>query len=671
MQISPMDAQLAKKCVNTIKLLAAEGVQKANSGHPGMPMGAADITFVLWSQFLKYNPQVPNWPNRDRFVLSAGHGSMLLYTMLHLSGYDLSLDDLQNFRQWESKTPGHPEFGCAPGVETTTGPLGQGFATGVGMAIAEKMMQARFNSNEYKIYDHKIYAIVGDGDLMEGVSAEAASLAGHLNLGNLIYFYDDNHITIEGNTEIAFSENVAQRFQAYGWQTIAIDGHDHAAIARAIQQAQAETEKPSLILARTHIAHGSPNLHDSHHAHGAPLGEEEIKLFKASINWTENAPFHVPANVKDFFAGLAKQNIENYQNWLTLFQKWQKAEPEAARRWQEMVEKKLPVDLAQALVTAANPEAQATRQHSGNTIQKVAELLPGVVGGSADLAPSNNTPIKNSAYISAADFSGRNFHFGVREHGMGAIVNGLALYGGFIPYCATFLVFSDYMRGAIRLSALMKQQIIFVFTHDTIFLGEDGPTHQPIEHQAALQVIPNMTVLRPADGFETAAAWAFALKHSDGPTALILTRQKLPTIHSKENFDPALIEKGGFIISGAVQPNLVLVASGSEVHVALGAKEKLAALEKSIRVVSMPSLKLFRRQPLAYQKSVIPDGCPVVAIDAGAPDLWYAITGKNGLVLGIERFGASAPAKVLAEKFGFTPATVASAVTDWLNQGTV
>jgi transketolase len=665
----PMNENLAKKCVNTIKLLAVEGVQKANSGHPGMPMGAVDIAFVLWSRFLKFNPQSPAWPNRDRFVLSAGHGSMLLYTMLHLSGYDISLEDLKNFRQWGSKTPGHPEFGCAPGVETTTGPLGQGFATGVGMAIAEKMMQSRFNSDKFKLYDHKIYAIVGDGDLMEGVSSEAASLAGHLKLGNLIYFYDDNHITIEGTTEIAFSENVAQRFQAYGWQTLAIDGHDHEAIARAIGEAQAETEKPSLILARTHIAHGSPNLHDSHHAHGAPLGEEEIKLFKESIGWPEKTPFHVPAEVREFFAGLAEQNIENYKNWLALSQKWQQAEPAAARRWQEMLENKLPVDLAKELVAAASVDAQATRQHSGNTIQKVAELLPGVVGGSADLAPSNNTPIKNSAFISATDFSGRNFHFGVREHGMGAVVNGLALYGGFIPYCATFLVFSDYMRGAIRLSALMHQRVIFVFTHDSIFLGEDGPTHQPIEQQAALQVIPNMTVIRPADGLETAAAWAFGLKNAAGPTALILTRQKLPTIHSKEKFDPTQIEKGGFVISDVAHPELVLVASGSEVHVALGAKDLLAAQGKAVRVVSMPSLKLFRKQPQVYQKSVVPDGCPVVAIDAGVPDLWYAITGTDGLVLGIERFGASAPAKVLAEKFGFTPAAIAAEVTRWLNHG--
>lgn len=663
-----VNEKLAKLCVNTIKLLAAEGVQKANSGHPGMPMGTADIAFVLWSRFLKYNPHVPDWPNRDRFVLSAGHGSMLLYTMLYLSGYDISLDDLNNFRQWESKTPGHPEYGCAPGVETTTGPLGQGFAAGVGMALAEKMMQARFNSKAHQIYDHKIYAIVGDGDLMEGVSAEAASLAGHLKLGNLIYFYDDNHITIEGNTEIAFTENVAQRFQAYGWHTIAIDGHDHEAIAKAVTEARAETEKPSLIIARTHIANGSPNLHDSHKAHGAPLGDEEIELVKKTIDWPGDEPFYIPAEVKAFFAELSAVNIENFENWQAIVAEWQRAEPEAAQHWHEMLEKKRPADLSQQLTTAASTDLLATRAHSGNTIQKIAELLPGVVGGSADLAPSNNTPIKNSDFVSAADFSGRNFHFGVREHAMGAVTNGIALYGGFIPYCATFLVFSDYMRAAVRLSALMEQQVIFVFTHDSIFLGEDGPTHQPIEHLAALQVIPNMTVMRPADGIETAAAWAYGLKHSDGPTALILTRQKLPTLHAKETFDSALVEKGGFVLSDVETPELVLVASGSEVHVALGAKELLTKQGKAVRVVSMPSMKLFRQQPKAYQTSVIPVGARVVAIEAGAPDLWYAITGTDGLVLAIERFGASAPAKVLAEKFGFTAEAVAERVTDWLKE---
>lgn len=662
------DQKLVELCVNTIKLLAIEGVQKANSGHPGMPMGMADVAFVLWSQFLKFNPQVPTWLNRDRFVLSAGHGSMLLYSMLALTGYDLTLDDLKNFRQWESKTPGHPEFKCAPGVETTTGPLGQGFATGVGMAIAEKMMQARFNTPEHAIFDHKIFAIVSDGDLMEGVAAEAASLAGHLDLGNLIYIYDDNHITIEGNTALSFSENVDQRFQAYGWHTTTINGHDHPAIAAALKESIAETNRPSLIIARTHIAHGSPNFQDKAASHGAALGQAEIELIKQKMNWPVTESFHVPAEVTQFFNSVKDERLTDYQTWQEHFRAWSQNHPNLAKLLAEMQNKTLPEDLEPALMGVIDESAQATRAQSGKVIQKIAELLPGFCGGSADLAPSNNTLIKNARSISKADFSGRNLHFGIREHAMGAVLNGLALYDGcLLPYGGTFLVFSDYMRAAIRLAALMEQQVVYVFTHDSIFLGEDGPTHQSVEHYAALQLIPNLTVIRPADGAETAAAWIYALKNQTGPTALILSRQKLPPIHHPNHFDVGKVAHGGFILADSDKPDLILVASGSEVHLAMAAKNILEKEGHKIRVVSMPSLKLFKQQTQAYQQSVIPTtNCQVVAIEAGVTDLWPSVIGADNLVIGVDRFGASAPAEVLAEKFGFTAQHIANRVLEWL-----
>lgn len=660
------DRELTQLCVNTIKMLAIEGVQKAKSGHPGMPMGMADVAFVLWSQFLNFNPIQPDWPNRDRFLLSAGHGSMLLYSLLHLFGYDLPLEELKNFRQWESKTPGHPEYGLTPGVETSTGPLGQGFSNGVGMAIAQKMMEARFNSPGNEILDHKIFAIVSDGDLMEGVASEAASLAGHLKLGNIIYLYDNNHISIEGNTLLAFTEDVAKRFEAYGWQTIAIDGHDHEAIAKAIQSGIAETQKPTLILARTEIAKGSPTMEGSHEAHGAPLGDEEIARFKQKIGWPEEK-FHIPEKVKNYLSQLVESKQANYKTWTAKFRRWQQENPEKFDLWQKMHAKALPVGIEEAIMNAVGTDAAATRALSGKAIQKIAELVPSLCGGSADLAPSNNTYIKNATDINHNNFLGRNFHFGVREHAMGAILNGLALYGGFIPYGGTFMVFSDYMRPTIRLAALMGLQVVYIFTHDSIFVGEDGPTHQPVEHLAALQVIPNLTVFRPADNLETAAAWIFALKHRNGPTALCLTRQKVPVVHKRENFKPEDMARGCFIVENTPNPQIVLIGSGSELGVVIDAGKILKEKGYAVRIVSMPSLTLFKKQPIEYQNSIIPPtGAKLVAVEAGVSIIWANIVGKEGLVIGLDRFGSSAPYQILAEKFGFTGAQVAAKVIEWL-----
>lgn len=667
MELPNTNSEFIEKCVNTIRMLCVDSVQKANSGHPGMPMGMANIAFELWSKLMKYNPEHPEWPNRDRFVLSAGHGSTLLYSMLYLTGYDITLDDLKNFRQWDSKTPGHPEYNCVPGVETTTGPLGQGLANGVGMAIAQKMTAAKFNTSDMSLFDHHIYAIVSDGDIMEGVGSEAASLAGHLKLGNLIYFYDDNHITIEGDSKLAFTENVAQRFQAYGWQTIIIDGHDHQAIIDAIREAQQEKNKPSLILARTHIAYGSPNKQDSAASHGAPLGPEEVKLTKQALNWPLEPEFYVPEDVSEFFKVSVNENKKYYKKWQEDFNKWKTKYPQLAEEWKNMQNQLLPDDLEEKLIEAVPDGAGATRAHSGAVLQKAAEIIPSLVGGSADLAPSNKSIIKSSDSFEADSFDGRNFHFGVREHAMCSILNGIALYSSWIPYGATFLIFSDYARPAIRLAALMEKRVIYIFTHDSFFVGEDGPTHQPIEHIAALQIIPNVTLFRPADGLETAAAWAYALRHTSGPCALCLTRQTVPNIHSKETFDARVISRGAYVVDDTENPDLVLIASGSEVGMAVDAKKILVEKGYSVRVVSMPSVQLFEKQPEDVQRSIIPfNSANMVAVEAGVPDRWYRIVGRDGLVIGMERFGASAPAKVLGDKFGFTGEQIAAKILTWL-----
>ena len=511
--------KIGKLAADTLRILAAEGVQKANSGHPGMPMGMADCAFILWSEFLKFNPKDLEWVNRDRFVLSAGHGSMLLYSLLHLSGFDVTMEDLKSFRQWGSRTPGHPEYGHLPGVETTTGPLGQGFANGVGMAIAAKMHSARYNTSDFQLFgNHFIYGIVSDGDLMEGVASEAASLAGHLGLGNIVYIYDDNDITIDGSTNLAFSEDVAKRFDAYGWHTIKIDGHDHKQIANAIEMGKNEKEKPTLILAKTHIGFGSPNKQDTSGVHGSPLGEDELKATKENIGWPYDESFYIPNEVKDLFGKRIEFLKKEYDNWQQQFEKWKQDEPNLFKTFSTAYQKYIPDSFLQELVQELSEESGATRSLSGKAIQMIAEKMPGFVGGSADLAPSNNTYIKSESAISKSDFSGKNFHFGIREHAMGSIMNGMALYGGYIPYGGTFLVFSDYMRPAVRLAALMSIQTIYVYTHDSIFLGEDGPTHQPVEHLAALRTIPNLAVLRPADNKEVAASWMMALEKQTSGT---------------------------------------------------------------------------------------------------------------------------------------------------------
>jgi len=654
-----MFMKLDDLCVNTIRVLSAECVERANSGHPGMPMGAAPMAYVLWTKFLKHNPRHPDWFNRDRFVLSAGHGSMLLYSLLHLTGYDLPLSELFNFRQWESKTPGHPEYGLTPGVETTTGPLGQGFANGVGMAIAERYLAAAFNRPGYEIIDHFTYAIVSDGDLMEGISHEAASLAGHLGLGKLIYLYDDNHISIEGSTDLAFTETRTLRFEAYGWHVQQVeDGNDLDAIEKAIVSAQKETRKPSFIAVRTHIGYGSPNKQDKASAHGEPLGKEELKLTKQKLGWPLEPEFHVPDEALKVFRAALEQGKAEETRWTYLFDRYRKAFPDQAKTMDQWMKRELPEGWEADLPAfPADPKGTATRAASGNVLNALAKRIKNLVGGSADLAPSNQTLIKGEGDFQAEQFGGRNFRFGVREHGMGAILNGMALHGGLLPYGGTFLIFSDYMRPAIRLAALMQLQVIYVFTHDSIGLGEDGPTHQPVEQLAALRAIPNLTVLRPCDASETAEAWRFALNHRNGPVALVLTRQGVPVL-DRSVFAPAAgLQQGAYVLADLLKgnPDLLLIASGSEVHIAIEAAKTLGQKGIPCRIVSMPSRELFDKQPESYRQHVIaPEIKARIAIEAGRTQGWWRYVGEKGDVVGIEHFGASAPYKVLYEKFGVT-----------------
>jgi transketolase len=657
--------RLDQLCINTIRTLAMDAVQKANSGHPGMPMGAASMAYVLWTRFLKHNPINPHWPDRDRFVLSAGHGSMLLYSLLHLTGYDLPLEELQNFRQWGSRTAGHPEYGLTPGVETTTGPLGQGFANGVGMAIAERFLAEHFNRPGHTMVDHYTYAIVSDGDLMEGVASEAASLAGHLGLGKLIYLYDDNHISIEGSTDLAFTEDVERRFKAYGWHVQRVDdGNDLAAIAAAIEAAQAATERPSLLMIHTHIAYGSPGKQDTAAAHGAPLGEEEVQRTKENLGWPTEPPFYVPDEALTHFREAVERGRTWEAEWQARFESYAAEYPQLADEWQTATNGQLPVGWDADLpdfVPADGP--LATRQVSGQVLNAIAPYLPTLLGGSADLAPSNNTLLQQYGDIASDDFSGRNLHFGVREHAMGSISNGMALHGGLIPYTGTFLVFSDYMRPPIRLAAMMDLPVIFIFTHDSVWLGEDGPTHQPIEQLAALRAIPNLIVLRPADATETIEAWRVALTHRDGPVALALTRQKLPVLDRTELADAAKVARGAYVLADAedAQPDIILIATGSEVQLALEAREQLAEQDVKARVVSMPSWELFEQQPPTYRDQVLPPTVTArLAIEAGVSQGWRRYVGSTGEVIGLNRFGASAPYKTLMEKFGFTAENIVS-----------
>lgn len=650
-------------------MLAVDAVEKASSGHPGMPMGGADYAFTLWLRFLSFNPADPVWPNRDRFVLSAGHGAMLLYGLLHLFGYDLPLEELHKFRQWGSKTPGHPEYGHTPGVEVTTGPLGQGFGNAVGMALAGRMAAARFNDGRFRVIDHRVYAIVSDGDLMEGVSAEAASLAGHLGLGNLICIYDDNGITIEGETGLAFSEDVGGRFAAYGWHVRRIDGHDFGEIAAALAAARAEEGRPSLIIARTHIGQGSPGRHDTSAVHGAPLGADEAAATRKNLGWPEET-FHVPPDVRELCAARVQELHRDYTRWHKEFRAWRERNPELGRLWDAMWGRAVPGNIAKELMAAVADEAGATRALSGKVVQRIAELVPAFISGSADLEPSTNTGIKGGGSVHAGDFSGRNLHFGVREHAMAAVMNGMARHGCFLPCGSTFLVFSDYCRPSIRLTAMMGLQVVYVFTHDSVLLGEDGPTHQPVEQLSSLRLMVNLQVLRPADGVETALAWAMALEKRDGPTALILSRQKLPLVERAEKITPDQFGRGASLVrQGGTKPRGVLLASGSEVWLAADAAMLLEREGIALRVVSVPCLERFLAQPPEHRAALLPQGVPRIALEAGRGGLWWRLLGEGGLFIGVDTYGTSAPERVIADKYGFTPEQVAGRIRDFLANG--
>lgn len=657
---------LDQLAINTIRFLAVDAVERAKSGHPGAPMGMADAAYVVWTRFLRYQPQDPAWPDRDRFVLSAGHASMLLYALLHLSGYDLPIEELQRFRQLGSHTPGHPEHGLTPGVETTTGPLGQGFGNGIGMALAARMMAARFNREDFAPVSYRVFGIVSDGDLMEGVASEAASLAGHWGLGNLVYLYDDNHITIEGDTALAFGEDVGRRFEAYGWHVERADPYDHAVLTACLERAVAETARPSLVMTRSHIAYGSPHKQDSREAHGEPLGVEETAATKRALGWPLAPPFLVPDEVRGRFAVRAEELEPDYDAWQAGMRAWRGKHPDLARLWDAHVTKRVPADLFDALLAGAPRGAAATRAHGHAVLQRAAALVPALVGGSADLEPSTKTRIQDSPAIARGAFAGRNLHFGIREHGMGSILNGMALADGFIPYGASFLVFSDYARPAIRLSALMRQQVIWVFTHDSVFLGEDGPTHEPVEHLTALRAIPNLMVIRPADGLETAAAWALALERREGPTLLALSRQTLPALERAAGFDPGDLRRGGAVLAESSAGDAVtLIATGSEVGLAVAAATLLGARGIPARVVSMPAPQLFLEQEAAWRDRVLPPGGRRVSIEAGSTDYWWRFTGEAGLRIGIDRFGESAPLAPLQQFFGLTPEAVADRVALW------
>lgn len=641
--------------VNTIRALAMDGVQKANAGHPGMPMGMADVAHVLWSRYLKHSPANPHWPDRDRFILSAGHGSMLLYSLLHLYGYDMKMEDLMQFRQWESRTPGHPEANLSPGVETTTGPLGQGFANGVGMALAERMLAAHFNVAGEEIVNHYVYVICSDGDLMEGISHEAASLAGHLGLGRLIYLYDDNCITIEGETCLAFSEEVVKRFEGYDWHVQRIDGHDRKAIAAAIEAAHAVADRPSIIACRTHIAKGSPHMQDTAEAHGAPLGEEEVKLTKQALEYPTAPRFFVPEIVREQLAARAKALDAQAAVWQQRFASWRANHPDLASQWDARMSGALPEGLAGRLPKYEVGKSIATRNASGDVLQVLSAELPALAGGSADLHPSTKTLIKKETAVAKGAYAGRNMHFGIREHGMGGLLNGMALHGGFLPYGGTFFVFSDYMRPSVRVAAISKIPVVYVWSHDSIFVGEDGPTHEPVEQIAAFRAMPNMTLLRPADANETAVAWMMALERRTGPTALLLTRHNVPVL-DRPAFAPAeMLRKGGYVLFDAKDPEIILIGSGSEVSLAVGAAKLLTEEGRRVRVVNLGSWEVFEEQPQSYRDEVLPPAVTCrLAIEAACSFGWERYVGDRGEVFGLDRYGFSAPWKTIAEKLGFT-----------------
>ena len=662
---APARVSIEELAINTVRTLSMDAVQKADSGHPGTPMALAPLAYVLFTRHMKHDPADPAWLDRDRFVLSCGHASMLLYSALYLSGYDLTLDDLKQFRQWESRTPGHPEHGYTPGVETTTGPLGQGVGNAVGMAMAEAHLAAVFNREGHRIIDHHTYFICSDGDLMEGVSHEAASYAGHLKLGKLIGFYDDNRITIEGDTALTYSDDAGKRFEGYGWHVLHVaDINDLDELDRAIVAAKAEDERPTMVVVRSHIGYGSPNRVDTAKAHGEPLGEEEIKLAKKNLGWESEEPFHVPPQALKHWREAREKGSRAHDEWIARYQQFRTAHKDVAAELERRLKKELPADWDSVIpaFTADNGKV-ASRAASGVVINALSPRIPELIGGSADLAGSTNTIMKGAGDFEAESYEGRNLHYGIREHGMGSVMNGMALHGGIIPYGATFLIFSDYMRPAIRLAALMHQHAIYVFTHDSIGLGEDGPTHQPIEQLSALRCIPNLTIIRPADATETAEAWRTAIAHRDGPIALVLTRQKLGFIDRKKFGDAKGVSKGAYVLAEASKgaARVVLISSGSEVALILEARDQLEAAGIPTRAVSMASHELFAAQDSAYRNSVLPLDIPRVAVEAAHPMSWYRWVGTNGTVLGIERFGASAPYQRIYEELGLAVDKVVSA----------
>lgn len=653
--------------VNTLRFLSIDEVEKAKSGHPGFPLGTAPLMYTVWDRFMNYNPKDPNWFNRDRFILSPGHGSALYYAMLHLAGYDVSIEQLKNFRQWGSITPGHPEYGVTPGVDASTGPLGHGFAMGVGFAIAETMLAAKYNKPGFEVVNHYTYGLTSDGDQMEGVASEAASLAGTLGLGKLIYLYDDNHITIEGDTEIAFREDVGKRFEAYGWQVLRVaDSEDIDALENAIKEAKADTEHPSLIIVRTHIGYGSPKQ-DNASCHGEPLGAEGVAKTKEAADWPVGQSFYVPVTVRKHFDDKLAACAENQAAWEALLADYKVVYPELGKELEERIKGDVLVSRSDLEAVFNDIEGISTREAGGEVLQKLSMQLPQLVGGSADLGPSNKTVMKTCGYYSKDDRTGRNIHFGVREHAMGKALNGIALHGGFIPFGGTFLVFADFMRPAVRMAALMGLRSIFVFTHDSIAVGEDGPTHQPVEHAMSLRVIPNLCVIRPADALETAMAWQTACLNQHKPTALLLSRQKLPVLHKYAAVIHDNAGKGAYVLdAGQGEAKAVIIATGSEVHLALEAQAKLAEEGICVSVVSMPSWDMFEMQSEEYKKSVLPEGLPKVAVEAGVTLGWSRYTGSEDNVIGINKFGASAPGGTVMKEYGFTAENVAAKVKSLL-----
>ncbi|MCL1604800.1 transketolase [Phascolarctobacterium sp. ET69] len=653
--------------VNTLRFLSIDEVEKAKSGHPGFPLGTAPLMYTVWDRFMNYNPKDPNWFNRDRFILSPGHGSALYYAMLHLAGYDVSIEQLKNFRQWGSITPGHPEYGVTPGVDASTGPLGHGFAMGVGFAIAETMLAAKYNKPGFEVVNHYTYGLTSDGDQMEGVASEAASLAGTLGLGKLIYLYDDNHITIEGDTEIAFREDVGKRFEAYGWQVLRVaDSEDIDALENAIKEAKADTEHPSLIIVRTHIGYGSPKQ-DNASCHGEPLGAEGVAKTKEAADWPVGQSFYVPVTVRKHFDDKLAACAEKQAAWEALLADYKVVYPELGKELEERIKGDVLVSRSDLEAVFNDIEGISIREAGGEVLQKLSMQLPQLVGGSADLGPSNKTVMKTCGYYSKDDRTGRNIHFGVREHAMGKALNGIALHGGFIPFGGTFLVFADFMRPAVRMAALMGLRSIFVFTHDSIAVGEDGPTHQPVEHAMSLRVIPNLCVIRPADALETAMAWQTACLNQHKPTALLLSRQKLPVLHKYTAVIHDNAGKGAYVLdAGKGEAKAVIIATGSEVHLALEAQAKLAEEGICVSVVSMPSWDMFEMQSEEYKKSVLPEGLSKVAVEAGVTLGWSRYTGSEDNVIGINKFGASAPGGTVMKEYGFTAENVAAKVKSLL-----